>query len=901
MLRALLERRGVEPRGDWLLAPGENYEDRLRRLNLASTAFVFVISPDSVASAACLRELATAVESRKQILPLSRRDHQDDNLLDAALRSPQWTFFRDGDDFEAAATDLVRAARTDFALMAMHSGLLTAADVWNDSGRRRGYLLPKERLREAEQWLARASAAPARLPQPTELEVEYIVASQRDRLRTFRIIAAVAVIAGLLMVGLAVVAEIQRRAAVARRREAEAQTRTATARQMLTQIERMKLLGLRNIRERALLAMQALRLSSDPDANVELLETLTAVNHYIARTSLGGEASAVSRNGLHAASYDPATGIVRVFSTAGHALVPQWSAHFPTDAGYALAIAVSSDGKQVAMTFDSPCTVIVQEARMQGAQLVPVEVLRVSHDEMGRYGSLDFNDSGEYLRATQFEELIRTREAPGLLPLPPSPEPPANLAVSPSGRYLATVTRGAGKEQGHLDVYALPGMQPLKRFPLAAETVRVIAFTPSEETIVVSADSALYSVYSNWLSGSYRIETIANIRGDEELPLPATIRFSADGELMFLCSGGRGVEQHPGTQDWVDMPDPPDPEHHRTTVYTLRGWTYSREVVGRIVLAGEDTDYYVNSGDVTSIGVREDAILTTDMGGRLTFWEPELRFGTPRKVARSRDDHERLLRLERAKAATAAKTVEISLDGQRLLARDGEGRIRIWSLTGAQRPPRTFPAAGSWKGSIAFALDSRFLITTAEDKQIWRIVADGPPERLVTLRKDAAVSTVAVSADDRYVAVADGGTVNIYRDWKTGQPRLDHSFVMMGGVASPGQQPVPLDVNTLAFHPNGDFLAVGDSQEIRVFDVARGVFWVRIPHRLGRLDSLHFTPDGAFIVLESDEGRRSWRWRPADLMADACAAFLFRSELTGAEWDVLAPSAPREPVCRPGI
>src|SRR4051812_33798546 len=79
-LRASLEERGVETRGDWELTTGEDYATRLREFNLGAHALLFVISPDSIRSEACRNELSLAVENKKQILPISRRDHGDDNL-----------------------------------------------------------------------------------------------------------------------------------------------------------------------------------------------------------------------------------------------------------------------------------------------------------------------------------------------------------------------------------------------------------------------------------------------------------------------------------------------------------------------------------------------------------------------------------------------------------------------------------------------------------------------------------------------------------------------------------------------------------------------------------------------------------------------------------------------------
>ena len=222
-----LKTHNVEPVGDWLLTPGQQYESRLRELNLMSQAFVFVISPDSIKSTACLNELATAVENKKQILPVSRRDHGDDNKLDSALRAPHWTMLREGDDFETGIKGLVNAVNTDFEMMQTHGRLLLAADNWNNNGRNRSYLLRKDGLKEAETWLAQTSAQPGKLPQPTPLQVEFIFSGRRARGRASRIAFGVVLAIALSLSALTIYAFAQRslattQAQIAKANEAEA-------------------------------------------------------------------------------------------------------------------------------------------------------------------------------------------------------------------------------------------------------------------------------------------------------------------------------------------------------------------------------------------------------------------------------------------------------------------------------------------------------------------------------------------------------------------------------------------------------------------------------------------------------------------------------------------------------
>ena len=77
-LRDRLAQKGLDPRGDWLLVTGSGYEKQLLQDNIRSQALIFVLSPDSIRSKPCLDELKIAVQNKKPVLPVLRRDVPDD-------------------------------------------------------------------------------------------------------------------------------------------------------------------------------------------------------------------------------------------------------------------------------------------------------------------------------------------------------------------------------------------------------------------------------------------------------------------------------------------------------------------------------------------------------------------------------------------------------------------------------------------------------------------------------------------------------------------------------------------------------------------------------------------------------------------------------------------------------
>ncbi|KAM3106412.1 TIR domain-containing protein, partial [Phormidesmis sp. 146-33] len=139
----------------------------------AANTFIFVISPDSVASEYCNKEVDYAVLHKKRLIPVVCREAGD---VHSALRSLDWIFLREQDDFEPAFARLVKAIDTDLEHTRSHTRLLVKAIEWNKRGRDDSFLLRKIDLTDAEYWL---TASTEKEPIPTELHRNYITTSRK--------------------------------------------------------------------------------------------------------------------------------------------------------------------------------------------------------------------------------------------------------------------------------------------------------------------------------------------------------------------------------------------------------------------------------------------------------------------------------------------------------------------------------------------------------------------------------------------------------------------------------------------------------------------------------------------------------------------------------------------------
>jgi TIR domain len=176
VLSAAFRQRGRDPWVDWDdIYKGEDWWQAIQRGIESANTFVFVISPDSVASAVCRDEIEYAAQCHKRFLPILRREEFDQKQIHALVSKHNWLFFRETDNFDAAFEDLLRAIDTDIDHVHAHTRLLVRASEWQRKNNDRSYLLRGSDLQDAEQWMIRGLTQD---PKPTELQTQYIQASQ---------------------------------------------------------------------------------------------------------------------------------------------------------------------------------------------------------------------------------------------------------------------------------------------------------------------------------------------------------------------------------------------------------------------------------------------------------------------------------------------------------------------------------------------------------------------------------------------------------------------------------------------------------------------------------------------------------------------------------------------------
>jgi tetratricopeptide (TPR) repeat protein len=217
-LDAALKERGFEPLIDRSeIYAFEDWWRRIQSLIAQADTVIFVLSPESVASAICGKEVAFAASLNKRFAPIVIQK-VDDNLVPEALSRLNFIFFDDESKFAESFDKLSEALRTNIDWIRKHTEYGEAARRWQAERKPGGLMLRSPTLEEAEHWIA---SRPSGAPLPTEATLAFVTESRRGASRRRNILTG-SLAAGLVIaLGLAGVAFWQREIANEQRRRAE--------------------------------------------------------------------------------------------------------------------------------------------------------------------------------------------------------------------------------------------------------------------------------------------------------------------------------------------------------------------------------------------------------------------------------------------------------------------------------------------------------------------------------------------------------------------------------------------------------------------------------------------------------------------------------------------------------
>lgn len=160
---------GIEISEDWMAKITKGIRE--------ANAFIFVISPDSIASPVCQEEIKLAEESNKRFIPILYREVGKGVDLHKKLSSHNWAKIQDEKQLEPQLPALVKAINTDLDWLERHTQLFNKAKEWEIKGRKDSNLVRDNDLTDAVNFIT--DGATGKEPAPSPLHIEYVQAARK--------------------------------------------------------------------------------------------------------------------------------------------------------------------------------------------------------------------------------------------------------------------------------------------------------------------------------------------------------------------------------------------------------------------------------------------------------------------------------------------------------------------------------------------------------------------------------------------------------------------------------------------------------------------------------------------------------------------------------------------------
>lgn len=760
--------------------------------------FVFLISPASIASQPCRDELEHAVGLNKRIIPVICKDVRPADTPPEIERR-NWIFLRPVDDFEEGIDELVQALTLDLDWVRMHTALLERAIEWDRGGRDSSRLLRGSQLREAESWQAQAGSG--KEPQPTALQLQYILASRRAQTRfQGRLIGALVLVLIVVSVA-AVVALIERSAAIQERNTAQSKQLASSAVSVLgTDPE----LGV-------MLAAEGMRHADTQQAEDALRQSLYE-SHV--RISLRGHRGPVER-----VAFSPNGRYLLSISDDHTARVWDWRKHrtlvvlrsgkdafgsgsFSSDGRTVLTCGldgtvriwnwrrgtspvVLNEGNPATACIFAPGDKEIAVGRKDGLvdiwDLTRRHVVATLRGHHGQATSLSFDHTGTYLASTGYDDqYIAWNWRQGRI-IDRNSGPSSAATFGPHTTIVA-VDNGLG-----ISLWDARDHSFHKNLQGHLGPVTSLQFSPNGESLLSSSHDGTARVWAWYYQ--YTVEKLAATMGAVE-----SAAFSPDARWIATGSDDGVVRV------W-QAPTVLEP------VQTVWGTSVAFSNDGRYVFTG----YGHAPIEVWTVA-----------GGRPVRTLPG--------------------------SSVGADSLAVSRDGTYLLAGSNDGTARIWNWrTG--RLVRILRSGGKVRGAV-FSRDGHSVVTVSSTSVvIWDWQKGTVGGRAPT---NMDLSSVAFAPDGRHWATGGGqGQIEIsswlgMRIMHLRLPDVDNSLVY--------------DVR---FSPNGRYLvAAYQDDRARVWDWRRKRVVATLAGSVGAIYRASFSPDGRYVLTSSlDRTARLWDWR----------------------------------------
>lgn len=871
--------RGFAPDDIWVdwegIALSADWMAEITKGIRESDAFIFVISPDSVASEVCKREIELAVESNKRFIPILYREPGKEGKLHEKISSHNWVFIRDEAELEKTMPALVAAINTDLDWIARHTRLFNKAKEWENRGRNDSYLVRGHDLQDAETFIGEGAAG--KDPAPTPLHVEYVQAARTLAATIRRRTRIISAVVGVALLGLLIFSLIQWSVAITERDNADlariaAQNSEATAVAEKARADKNAEEAFRARTEadlkgrRANASALAAESLNQRNSNSQLSLSLallsiqeTEVDKVVldeSKTALF--ASLNIPNVLHtwhtddmiiwATAYDPNGKYIAFGDDDGlvHLIDPETYEEVGTLApfgGRVSGLDFSPDGARLAVSsFDSTMRVFNLESGD--------EVFRVTEGEDVWFTEVDFSPNGEWLATAADNNLVKIWRAENGGFVTSYTHDGAVNAVEFSPDSSRVVS---GSDDGNAVIWNLNNNSSIT-LP-AGSFVKSVAFDPSGSRVI---------------TGGYKTVIVWDAETGDELQRlygnRATvydIDFAPDGRSMLTASSGLKVwdgatftelynlSSHNGEVNSAAFNSDGSRLITGSWDYTAKLWSTSLKIEtmrfgGRIPLYSPDGQQIIFD---------DGRLRVQDMSGNLmqawvpTDWIYQSAFDprNSQRVLTVDNTNISLWEIGREEPLfvipneTSAEMAFINPSTDQLLTVDNNGVLIIWDANTGEELSTEEGYGGRIFDARLGDGENRILVFGGNETEIWDLNATGSSPVTLFGHTDIVLAG-AFSADGQFAYT--GGYDNTIRKWdaQTGEELL----VMTGHTGR---------VLDLAVSPDGGLVASASADNTaRVWDVKSGKELYRYLGNTDEALTVAFSPDGEKVLTASADG-----------------------------------------------
>ena len=844
---------------DWQdILPLSQWRNEIQEGILSANNFLFILSPDSLASQECSKELEWAVVNHKRLVPVVCRSITG-YPVPKSLADVNWIIF-DERDFDECFQALLTALDTDINHVKTHTRLLTRAREWDNQKRDSSFLLRGTDLEFHEDWLAQASEYQ---PRPTQLQLDYVANSRvvetqryKKEMRHQRIALGSVISALIVVTILGLFAEGQRREAI--ENEIRALNSASTSSLILDQPLEAMLRALRaNIQLRKArwieAPLPAETLSTLSQAAYRIQERNRLVGHddwiygvefvpveyaageednpQLVSGSLDGSLKIWSLDGqtlntLRASDGGKITNIAlspdgkQIASVGEDTFVRLWSLDgkllntFKGHENWVYGVAFSPDGQMVASgSVDSTVRLWSQDGSLVS--------LMTGHS--GIVTNVAFHPMGSTLVSGSLDGTLKIWQTDGTLVNTIDTKTQIyDVSFSPDGEFIAS-----GDENGTIEFWQADGTL-IRTLKDGDNALKSLDFNPDGQLIAAAGVDGIVHV---WQVDGSLITTLAGHQNDIQ-----SVAFSPDGSLIASASRDLEIRIWHWDNPWIE---------------TLKGHTDSVKSI--------------------AINPQDQGIVSASLNGELYFWSEtgQLLKTVPTTLNR-------------------INALEISPDGEWLaIAGEGEdppaGLIQLWTAAGDSQ--RLSVSQGNYVNAVTFSPDGERIASGSDDGTIQIRNLDGKLQQ--TLEYGNNVLSIAFSADGRYLAAGGEGGLKI---WDLSTRSLTHNYEQTADIYSVSFSPVDQgsspekdqtlvfansdrtiglwsldesepklleghegEVQAVQFSPTGEqFASAGTDRTVRLWN-KDGTPIATVGTHGASVETLEFSPDGSKLITGSDD------------------------------------------------